>query len=55
MRTFMQATQESIGTASGTATPANMFSLITSAKPLDASNGIKDLVETTPYICLYDP
>jgi len=55
IRTFKQTTQESIDTALGRATPANLFSLITSAKPLDASNGTKELKETAPHIFLYDP
>ena len=55
MRAFTQTTQASIGTTSGTATPAKLFLLITSAKLLNASNGTKERVETTPHIFLYDP
>ena len=55
MRTFTHTRQASIGASSGTVTPANIVSLIISAKPLDPINGTKEHVETTPRIFLYDP
>jgi len=34
---------------------ANLFSLITTAKPFDAGHGTKKFEETAPHVFLYDP